>query len=168
MGLVKRLVVASVGSVILAAILPTVAATAQTKGSCWEVKPDEKGFASDTNQVRSKLGKAKLQLDPQLSRAARLHSREMKKQDLLYHTPNDKLTRRVTNWSMLGENVGVGYSVGSLQDAFLNSPGHRANILESRFKYFGVGTVEQDGKLWVTVIFEGAANPGTPLKMPSC
>jgi uncharacterized protein YkwD len=168
MGPVKRLVVATAGSVILATLLPTVAATAQTKGTCWEVKPDEKAFAADSNKVRDKLGKPKLQLDPQLSRAARLHTREMFKRDLLYHTPGDKLTRRVTNWSTLGENVGVGYSVESLQDAFLNSPGHRANILSSGFKYFGVGTVERDGKLWVTVIFEGAANPGTPLDMPNC
>jgi uncharacterized protein YkwD len=168
MGLVKRLVVATAGSVILAAILPSVAATAQTKGTCWEVKPDEKGFATATNNVRDKLGKGKLQLDPQLSRAARLHTREMFKRDLLYHTPGDKLTRRVTNWSSLGENVGVGYSVGSLQDAFLASPGHRDNILSTGFKYFGVGTVERDGKLWVTVIFEGSQNPGTPLKMPDC
>ena len=168
MGSVKRLVVAIAGSIVLAAVLPTVAATAQTKSSCWDVKPDERGFASATNRIREKLGKGKMDLDPQLSRAARLHSREMKKRDLLYHTPGDKLTRRVTNWSSLGENVGVGYSVESLQDAFLASPGHRANILSTGFKYFGVGTVEQDGKLWVTVIFEGAANPGTPLKMPSC
>ena len=168
MGLLKRLVVATAGSIILAAVLPSVAATAQTKGSCWEVKPDEKGFATDTNKVRSRLGQPKLELDPQLSRAARLHTREMFKQDLLYHTPGDKLTHRVTNWSMLGENVGVGYSVESLQDAFLNSPGHRANILHPNFKYFGVGTIERDGKMWVTVIFEGAQNPGTPLKMPNC
>ena len=168
MGLVKRLVVATAGSVILAAILPSVAATAQTKDSCWDVKPDEKKFVSATNNFRSRLGKPKYQLDPHLSRAARLHSREMFKRDLLYHTPGDKLTRCVTNWSMLGENVGMGYSVESLHDAFINSPGHRANILESGFKYFGVGTVEHDGQLWVTVIFEGSANPGTPLKMPKC
>lgn len=168
MGLVKRLVVAIAGSLILAAVLPSVAATAQEKGSCWDVKPDEKGFANLTNKIREKLGKGTMKLDPQLSRAARLHSREMAKRDLLYHTPGDKLTRRVTNWSSIGENVGVGYSVGSLQDAFLGSPGHRANILDTDFKYVGVGTVKTGDKLWVTVIFEGEANPGTPLKMPDC
>jgi uncharacterized protein YkwD len=168
MGFVKRLVVATAGSVILATILPSAAATAETKGSCWEVKPDEKGFAASTNKVRSRVGKARLRLDPQLSRAARLHTREMVKRDLLYHTPGDKLTRRVTNWSTLGENVGWGQSVDSLQEAFLNSPGHRDNILESDYKYFGVGTIERDGVLWVTVIFEGSQNPGTTLKMPDC
>jgi uncharacterized protein YkwD len=168
MGLVKRLVVATAGSVILATVLPTMAATAQTKGSCWDVKRDERGFARATNEIREKLGKRKLELDRHLSRAARLHSREMKKQDLLHHTPGDKLVRRVTNWSSLGENVGVGYSVESLQDAFLGSPGHRANILSSGFKYFGVGTVSDGDKLWVTVIFESDANPGTSLKMPDC
>ncbi|HEY7874241.1 MAG TPA: CAP domain-containing protein [Actinomycetota bacterium] len=168
MGLVKRFVVASVGSVLLATCLPTVAATAQTKASCWDVWPNERGFANDTNRVRAKLGKPKLQLDPQLSRAARLHAREMAKRDVLYHTPGEKITKRVTNWSMLGENVGVGYSVDSLQDAFLNSPGHRANMISTGFKYFGVGSIERNGKMWVTVIFEGSENPGTSLKMPNC
>jgi uncharacterized protein YkwD len=166
MGLVKRFVVASVGSVLLATCLPSVAATAQPSGSCWNVWPNERGFAADTNRVRAKLGKPKLNLDPELSRAARLHAREMAKRDLLYHTPNQKLTDRVLGWNTLGENVGVGGDVASLQDAFLNSPGHRANILSTSYKYFGVGSVERNGKMWVTVIFEGSENPATSLKMP--
>ena len=168
MGLVKRFAVATVGSIILATVLPNVVATAQTKDSCWKVWPNEHGFVSATNSLRSKLGKPKLHLDPQLSRAARLHTREMVKRDVLYHTPDDKLTRRVTNWNILGENVGLGWSVHSLQEAFVHSPGHRANILSSDFKHFGVGVIERDHKMWVTVIFEGAENPGTPLKMPDC
>jgi uncharacterized protein YkwD len=168
MGLVKRFVVASVGSLLLAAVLPTVAATAQTKASCWNVWPNERGFATDTNRVRAKLGRPKLELDPQLSRAARLHAREMATQNFLHHTPGDKLVHRVTNWTILGENVGMGGSVEQLQDAFLNSPGHRDNILSENYRYFGVGSVKRDGLIWVTVIFEGSANPGTPLSMPSC
>jgi uncharacterized protein YkwD len=168
MGKVKRLAAAAIISVVFGAAIPSVAATAQTKNSCWSVKPNERGFANATNAVRSKAGVAKLSLDPQLSKAARMHTREMIKRNLLYHTPNDKLTHRVTNWTVLGENVGVGGTVDSLQDAFNHSPEHKANIVFPQFKYMGIGSVEHGGRLWVTVIFESSNNPGTPLRMPSC
>jgi uncharacterized protein YkwD len=168
MGHVKRLAVAGIISIVFGAAIPNVAATAQTKSSCWEVKSNEKGFAAQTNAARTKAGVRKLTLDPQLSKAARMHTREMIKRDLLYHTPSDKLTHRVTNWMVLGENVGVGGTVESLQDAFLHSPEHKANIIFPQFKYMGIGSIERDGRLWVTVIFESANNPGTPLRMPSC
>ena len=168
MGYVKRLAVAGIISVLFGATIPNVAATAQTKSSCWTVKDYEKGFAAQTNAARSRAGVSKLTLDPQLSKAARMHTREMIKRNLLYHTPNDKLTHRVTNWTVLGENVGVGGTVDSLQDAFLHSPEHKANIVFPQFKYMGIGSLERGGRLWVTVIFESAKNPGTPLRMPSC
>lgn len=168
MGYLKRFLVGSIISLVVATTLPTVVATAQTRNSCWTVKDNERGFAQETNAARSKAGVAKLSLDPQLSKAARMHTREMVKRDLLYHTPNDKLTRRVTNWTVLGENVGVGGTVDSLQQAFLNSPEHKANILFPQFKYVGIGSIQRGGRLWVTVIFESAKNPGTPLRMPSC
>jgi uncharacterized protein YkwD len=168
MGKVKRVAVAVILSVVFGAAIPNVAATAQTSNSCWSVKANERGFANATNAVRSKAGVQKLSLDPQLSKAARMHTREMIKRDLLYHTPNDKLTHRVTNWTVLGENVGVGGTVDSLQDAFIHSPEHKANIVFPQFKYMGIGSIERNGRLWVTVIFESAKNPGTPLRMPSC
>jgi hypothetical protein len=41
-------------------------------------------------------------------------------------------------------------------------------MISTGFKYFGVGSIERNGKMWVTVIFEGSENPGTSLKMPNC
>jgi uncharacterized protein YkwD len=37
----------------------------------------------------------------------------------------------------------------------MNSPSHRANILNRRFRHVAVGTVRRDGTLWVTVFFYG-------------
>lgn len=168
MGNLKRLVVASVVTLVAATAVPSAVATAHTGSSCWSIRSNEKGFAADTNSARTNAGVGKLTLDPQLSKAARMHTHEMVKRNLLYHTPNDKLTHRVTNWTVLGENVGVGGTVDSLQQAFMNSPEHKANILFPQFKYMGVGSVEKGGRLWVTILFESAKNPGTPLQMPSC
>lgn len=111
---------------------------------------------------------AELSLDPELSKVARLHTKEMIRQNLLYHTKESDLVHRVTGWSTLGENVGVGGTVDSLEQAFLASPGHRANILYTQYRNVGIGVDEALGQMWVTVLFESTNNPGTPLRMPRC
>ena len=135
---------------------------------CYEWKRKERGFARKTNMARADRGLAKLKLDPELSKAAKKHTYEMVNKNLLHHTTSDNLRRRVTNWSILGENVGVGGTVSSLQQAFMNSPAHKDNILLPGFTNMGVGTVTKGDRLWVTVIFESVSNPGTPLNMPNC
>lgn len=169
MNAVKRAVIGITTAALFVGLVPATMATAQTsQGGCWEVKGAERGFAKRINTVRSVARRGTLRLDPELSRAARLHSREMVKQDKLYHTPSDKLSRRVTNWTILGENVGVGGDVESLHDAFMASPAHADNVLYDSFKHVGVGVIKDGDKMWVTVIFEAQTNPGTNLSMPRC
>ena len=148
-----------VAGALLFSLLPTTAANA----ACYRSNDKERDFARKINLARHATGENSLKLDPQLSKAAKVHTREMVNKDLLYHTPSDSLTHRVTNWVTLGENVGVGGTVASLHTAFMNSAPHRANILYTSFRYVGVGTMEAHGRLWVTVIFESRADPGSPL-----
>jgi len=57
-------------------------------------------------------------------------------------------------WRKLGENVGYGSSVDVVQGAFMNSPGHRANILDRTFNNVGIGvTVDGNGRRWVVQEF---------------
>lgn len=143
-----------------------LAATRDSK--CWDPKRAERGFTRATNEDRRRLGRSSLNLDPELSQAARKHTREMTSRNLLHHTSSDALRRRVTFWTLLGENVGVGNTVESLQKAFMDSPGHRDNILYGTFRHIGIGTRKAHGRLWVTVLFEARDNPGTSLRMPRC
>lgn len=113
------------------------------------VKPSERKFVSKMNQVRSGQN---LKLSAGLTRLARRHSRAMRRADTLYHTNN--LGSKVQNWTSLGENVGVGGGVASLHRAFMQSPGHRANILDGRFSKVGVGVVKDGARIWVTIIFK--------------
>lgn len=167
MNAVKRVVIGITTAALFMGVSPVTTAGAQTsQGGCWDVKGAERGFAKRINQVRGIAKRGMLRLDPELSRAARLHTREMVKQHKLYHTPSDKLSKRVTNWTVLGENVGVGNDVESLHDAFMASPGHAENVLYDSFRHMGVGTIKSRGQLWVTVIFEAQTNPGTTLSMP--
>lgn len=112
---------------------------------------------------RARLNLVNLRLDPELSKVAKVHTREMIRANTLHHTPSRKLRRRVTNWVTLGENVGVGSTIRSLHNAFMNSPAHRDNILYSTYRYVGVGAIKRNGRLWVTVIFEARSNPGSRL-----
>ncbi len=169
MNAVKRAVIGITTAALFAGFAPATTATAQTRGDgCWEVKGAERGFARRINDVRGIAKRGQLRLDPELSRAARLHTREMVKQDKLYHTPGDKLGRRVTNWTVLGENVGVGGDVQSLHQAFMASPAHADNVLYDSFRHMGVGVIKDGDRMWVTVIFEAQTNPGTTLRMPNC
>ena len=166
----KRL--AGILAVALAATLltPLTSATAAPTGSsaCWNYKATEKGFARKANAARERLGLGKYRLDPELSKVARKHTQEMIRANDLFHTTSDQLRARVTNWSLLGENVGVGSSVDSLHSAFMDSPAHAANILHGSYKFQGVGVARANGRMWVTVIFADSSNPGTTLSMPNC
>src|SRR4051812_46188065 len=70
---------------------------------------------------------------------------------LLSHNP--ALTSQVANWQTVGENVGEGPDVPSLDTAFWNSPGHRANVLDTSYSDVGIGSTWSDGVLWITVDF---------------
>lgn len=148
---------------------PGMTATASTGDNrCWSYKTSERGFARKMNAVRSGRGLGKLSLDPEISKAARVHTNEMINQNTLHHTSSTNLRNRVTNWVVLGENVGVGSTVSSLHDAFMNSPAHRDNIEHAAYKHVGIGVRKANGRLWVTVIFEAVTDPGTTLNMPRC
>ena len=113
-------------------------------------------------------GLRRLRLDPELSKVARAHTRAMTRRALLFHSSARQLRRRVTNWTLIGENVGYGGGVAGLQRAFMTSPPHRANIERPQFRNVGIGVRRRAGRLWVTVIFQSRHDPGTSLSMPDC
>ena len=165
----RRVVFLLLLGALIAALMPAPIAGAQAGDNpCWSYKNSEKAFARKINGARANGNVGKLSLDPELSKAARVHTREMVRKDLLHHTETETLKRRVTNWIVLGENVGVGGTVRSLHRAFMNSQGHRDNVMHPLYRHVGVGVRKADGRMWVTVIFEATTDPGTTLKMPSC
>lgn len=166
MQILRNVVIAGVVALLGTPSMPSAARAADSR--CWEPRRAEQGFTRLMNDARGAAGASRLTLDPELSRAARVHSREMVAAASLHHTPDHLLRARVTNWVILGENVGVGSSVSSLHAAFMDSAPHRANVLHQSYRYVGVGILRNDGRLWVTIIFEGVSNPGTPLRMPPC
>jgi uncharacterized protein YkwD len=109
-----------------------------------------------TNEDRAAHDKAALSLDEELSRYAKIHSRDMATRGYLFHTEDLATRLKGVDWSIGGENVGVGSSLDGLEDAFMHSTEHRRNILRTAFDASAIGVYEDaDGNVWVTVIFYG-------------
>jgi uncharacterized protein YkwD len=115
-------------------------------------------FVASTNALRKAKGLPRMRVSATLSQLAYRHSVAMARKDRLWH--ND-ISGATNHWVWLAQNVGVGRSVASLQEAFMNSPSHRANILRRQANLFGVGTYVSKGRIWVTVNFE-QTTPGWP------
>lgn len=128
------------------------------------VATDEAAFLTKLNQERVKRGLPPLVSDSKLAPTSRSWSVNMGSKNRLYHDPNLAAVAAMVepNWRGVGENVGVGYGVQSLHDAFMNSTGHRNNVLSSKFNRVGIGVAYAQGKIWVTVRFlQGPAITGS-------
>jgi hypothetical protein len=113
--------------------------------------PGEGDMLAKINAERTSRGLNALASHGTLAAHARKHSADMAATDSIWHTKN--LGGVISGWSRIGENVGRGPSVDSLHRAFMNSSGHKANILGD-FSHAGVGTyVTEDGMMYVTVVF---------------
>ena len=111
-----------------------------------------------TNHSRLNYEVRKVDIHYTISKLARKHSIAMANKGYIFHTSNPaSFYLRGVRWSTWGENVGVTPgTIGGLQDAFMNSPDHRANILNRGFHRVAVGTYrDANGYLWVTVFFYG-------------
>ncbi|MFP4554017.1 MAG: CAP domain-containing protein [Actinomycetota bacterium] len=113
----------------------------------------EQSFLSKINSTRSANGLGPLKMDGGIQSHARKHTADMIAAGEIYHSSSSELQAAAgSGWTKLGENVGRGGSVDSLHQAFMDSSGHRANILGD-YNYAGIGTDTHNGVLYVTVVF---------------
>ena len=117
---------------------------------------EERSMLAMVNDHRASKGLKPLKSNDALRTIARRHTSEMASKGSLYHNPDLKaeVSAALPGWTYLGENVGVGPSTEAIQDAFLNSDGHRQNIENSRFNIVGIGGVAlDDGRMYFTQVF---------------
>lgn len=98
------------------------------------------------NQERAKAGLKPLTYDGQLSQVARLKSQDMRDKNYFSHTsptygsPFDMMKSYGISYRTAGENIAAGQATpAQVVQAWMNSPGHRANILNSQYTHIGVG-----------------------------
>lgn len=100
---------------------------------------DVQRILDDTNAARASNGLAPVALDQQMTTTAQNWSATQAREGRMYHNPNYS-TQIPAGWSRAGENVAMGYSSAAVTTAWMNSPGHRANILGD-FTHIGIGVV---------------------------
>ena len=120
----------------------------------------EKEVVRLVNIERRANGLADLTYDWQLSRVARYKSQDMRDNRYFSHTsptygsPFQMMKSFGISYRSAGENIARGQGTPeAVVRGWMNSPGHRANILNSSFTHIGVGYVS-DGKYW-TQMFIG-------------
>lgn len=98
------------------------------------------------NAARKKAGAQPLRSNSKLDLAAQRHAEDMLTRNYFAHeNPEKKSVRERASatgyeWQRIGENIAEGqFSVDEVMDTWMNSPGHRKNILEPDFKELGVG-----------------------------
>jgi uncharacterized protein YkwD len=109
---------------------------------------DEAQFVAAINAVRARNSLPPVSPEGQLISVARAWSSHMAGSGTLAHNPS--LAGQVSDWKTLGENVGTGSTVASIEAAFEASPHHYENMVDPSFQYVGVGVVEVNGTIWVT------------------
>jgi hypothetical protein len=99
-----------------------------------------------TNQFRATNGLAPLSIDLDLEEAAQLHSENMAYQDFFDHTgkdgskPSGRAQAAGYESGTVGENIAAGYTTPeAVVNGWINSAGHRANMLNANYNEIGVG-----------------------------
>lgn len=107
-----------------------------------------------TNEERAKHGLSPLKVDLELSKVAHEKSRDMSANGYFSHnsptygSPFDMMKSWGISYSSAGENIAKGQRTPQeVVNAWMNSEGHRANILNKSFTHIGVGYVAQ-GNVW--------------------
>ncbi|MER5708663.1 CAP domain-containing protein [Streptomyces sp. NPDC002122] len=140
-----------------AAAPATAAAGAETDAAGGKVAEYVQQVVALANAEREKAGCGPVRAETHLRTAAQRHSDDMAARDYYEHdTPEgrdagDRMTGAGYTWSTWGENIHRGPKTPALaMEDWMDSPGHRENILNCSFKDIGVGvTLTANGPWWV-------------------
>ena len=148
------------GAKTCAQIAPTTTTTTTVPSA---QSADEKAVLDLVNAERTQRGLAPLRFEARLRDAALIHANDQKNQDCftqLSHTgtdgsqPWDRVDRTGLTWSGVAENIACGQQTpAEVMNSWMNSPGHRANILDPTMTALGVSrTTNSAGTpYWVQV-----------------
>lgn len=157
-----------VGVVSQKYVKPIYASSSYTSGSSSnnsetaeiaQMTADEKEVFDLINQQRTKNGLATLKLDPEALNVARIKAQDMVDNNYfshnspIYGSPFNMLKNFKVSYNSAGENIAGNSSNSGAVNAWMNSEGHRANILNSSFNYTGIGVVNSQnyGKIYVQI-----------------
>lgn len=118
---------------------------------------DEQAVFNLINTQRKNNGLAALKIDNEVQNVARIKAQDMVDNNYfshnspIYGSPFDMLKSFKVSYNTAGENIAGNSSNSDAVTAWMNSSGHKANILNSNFNYTGIGVVNGSkyGKIYV-------------------
>lgn len=143
----RRLGLAALAGLVSVMTMPLTASAASAEDQLFDL----------INAERAAEGLPALMEHPDLTAGAEHQAEAVAAAGELFHNPD--LGDVTDGWEMIGENVGYGGSVAVVHDALMASPGHRENILNTRYTHAGVGVVVEDGTVWVAEVFMDSIGP---------
>ena len=133
-----------VGAAVLLVLLLSAALTSCRSSNQAQV-------ASLVNQTRAQYGRSYLRDNWQLDQKAQAWANHLANIGRLAHS---NLASGITyQWRALAENVGYGPSISAVHSAYMNSTGHRANILDRRWNYLGTGAAWRGSRVYTVQVF---------------
>ena len=118
---------------------------------------DEQEVFNLINQQRANNGLSALKVDAEVQRVAKIKAQDMVDSSYFSHnsptygSPFDMLNSFKVSYKTAGENIAGNSSNSAAVNAWMNSAGHKANILNSSYNYTGIGVVSSPtyGKIYV-------------------
>jgi uncharacterized protein YkwD len=114
-----------------------------------DVRPElESQMLQLVNEERAKEGLLPLKADPEMTGVARAHSRDMFAKGYFAHEnlegqdPFDRMTEANVKFRTAGENLALAQTLEIAHRNLMNSPGHRANIMNPAFGRLGIGVLD--------------------------
>lgn len=136
----------------------TTGTTSSTSSA--NVATAEKNAVELMNADRRANGLSDLKVSSAVTAVARSHAQDMVNRKFFSHsnpdgkTPSDRLKAAGISYSAVGENIAENTSVQAAETAFMNSSGHRANILNSNYTTVGIGVAyDSAGNVYVVQDF---------------
>ena len=118
------------------------------------IKAYEQEVIRLVNKERTKQGLKELQYDWELARVARYKSEDMRDQNYFSHnspvygSPFDMIKNFGISYKAAAENIAKGQTTPEqVVQSWMNSSGHRANILSTKYTHIGVGYAKE-GHIW--------------------
>jgi len=155
--------VGAVSKQYVKAIYPSSANTGSSQGNTNTqtsvMNSNEKEVFDLINKQRANNGLDALKVDSEVQRVARIKAEDMVNNNYFSHnsptygSPFDMLKNFGISYKTAGENIAANSSNSGAVNAWMNSSGHKANILNKNFNYTGIGVVSSQkyGKMYVQI-----------------
>ncbi|GAA5029618.1 CAP domain-containing protein [Microbacterium fluvii] len=136
-------------------VAPAVPAQAAVTVSGLSTSQIQKLIFDEVNAQRKKAGVKQLTMNSGLNSVATSWSGKQAKAKTMSHNPNYS-SQIPKGWKAAAENVAAGFSPAAVVDAWMNSAGHKKNILSTSYTHIGIGVgVDSNGRAYYTQNFGG-------------